>query len=84
MPEAPVDEYRRPVGPHHDIRLPRHTLHVQPIPIPMTPQPPSHLQLWLCVLAADMRHTDVPLLGSHRVGHKYSLEQHLMFFRHAL
>lgn len=84
MPEAPVDENRRPVGSHHNIGLPRHTLHVQPIPIPMTPQPPSHLQLWLCVLAADMRHTDVPLLGSHRVGHKYSLEQHLMFFRHAL
>ena len=69
MPEAPVDEYRRPVGPHHDIRLPRNTLHVQPIPIPMRPQPPPHLQLRLRVLAADVRHASVPLLRSHRVGH---------------
>ena len=84
MPEAPVDEYRRPVGPHHDIWFSRNAFHVQPIPIPMAPQPPPHTQLRLCVLAAYVRHTDVPLLGSHRVGHKYSLEQHLMFFRHAL
>ena len=84
MPEAPVDKYRRAVGPHHNIRLPGHRLHVEPIAVPVTPQPPPHLQLWLCVLAADMRHASVPLLRCHRVGHKYSLEQHLRVFRHAL
>ena len=84
MPEAPVHEYRRPVGPHHDVGLPGHRLHVEPIAVPVPPQPPPHLQLRLRVLAADVRHTAMPLLGSHRVGHKYSLEQHLMFFRHAL
>ena len=84
MPEAPVDEDGRPIWPHHDVGLPGHRLHVEPIAVPVTPQPPPHLQLRLRVLAADVRHASVPLLRCHRVGHKYSLEQHLRVFRHAL
>ena len=69
MPEAPVDEYRRPVRPHHDIRLPGDAFHVQPIAVSVTPQPPPHLQLWLRVLTADVRHTTMPLVGRKHISH---------------
>ena len=33
VPETSVDEYRRSVFPHHNVWLPRHTFHVQPVPV---------------------------------------------------
>ena len=70
VPEASVHEDSRAVRPHDDVRLAGHALHVQAVAVAVVPQPLPHLQLGFRVPAADVRHATVPLLGSHRVGHK--------------
>ena len=37
VPKAAVDEYRRSVPPHHDIRLARYAFHIQSVPVPVRP-----------------------------------------------
>ena len=69
VPEAPVDEYRCPVGAHHDIRLPWDALYVETVAVPVAPQPFPHLQLGFRVPAVNMRHTDVPLVGRKHISH---------------
>ena len=69
VPEAPVNEDSRPIGSHHDIWASRNAFHVETVAVPVTPQPTTNKQLGLRVLAVDMRHTAVPLVGSHRIGH---------------
>ena len=69
MPEAPVDENRRAILPHHDVRLPRNRLHVEPIAVAMLPQPLSHLQLWFSAFAMDVRHHEVTLFWGENIGH---------------
>lgn len=69
VPEASVDENRCPVGAHHDIRTSWDALYVETVAVPVAPQPFPHLQLGFRVPAVNMRHTDVPLVRSHRVGH---------------
>ena len=69
VPEASVHEYRRPVLSHHDVGFAWNALHVETVAVAVDPEPPAHLQLGFGVLAADVRHAAVALLGSHRVGH---------------
>ena len=69
MPEAPIHKDRRVVFSHHDIRFSRHRLHIEPIAVPMMPQPLSYLQLRLGAFAVDVRHHKVTLFGGEMVGH---------------
>ena len=69
MPEASVDEDGSAVFPHHDVRLPWHALHVEPIAVAVPPQPLPHLQLGLGAFAVDVRHHEVTLFGGEVVGH---------------
>ena len=67
MPETPVHKDARPVFSHHDVRLPRQSRMIQPIPIPMSPQPTAHHHLRLRVLAVDGCHVSVTLLGRQTI-----------------
>ena len=69
VPKAPVHEDCRPVFPHHDIGFARHALHVEPVAVPVPPQPLSHFELGLGAAAVDVRHAPVSLGGSETVGH---------------
>ena len=69
VPETAVDENRRSVSAHHYIRLARHALHVQPVPVSVRPQPFPDRYLRLRRLAAYMRHAAVPLCRCQNVGH---------------
>jgi len=62
MPEATVHKDARPVLPHHNVRLPRQPLMIQPVSIPMSPQPTAYHHLRLRVLSVDGRHIVVALL----------------------
>lgn len=73
VPETAVDEYRRSVLAHHDIRLARHTLDIQPVPVSVCPQPFPHRHFGHCPPAAYMRHTAVALLRCQDVGHNQKL-----------
>lgn len=71
VPETAVDEYRRSVLAHHNVRLARHALDIQPVPVAVCPKPFPHRQFGLCPPAANMRHTAVALLRCQNIGHKY-------------
>ena len=62
--ETAVDEDSRSIPAHDDVRLTRHALDIQPIPIPMCPQPSPYNHFRLGRLAADMRHAAMALLWS--------------------
>ena len=69
VPEAPIYKNGGTILPHHDIRLPWHALHVEPIAIAVLPQPLPHLQLGLGAFAVNARHHKVTLGGSENIGH---------------
>ena len=69
VPKTAVDEYRRSVLAHHDVRLTRYALDIQPVPVSVCPQPFPHRQFGLCTPAANMRHTAVALLWCQNIGH---------------
>ena len=69
VPKAPVHEYGCAVGPHNDVRLSGHTLHIQSVAVAVVPQPLPHLQLGLGAPTVYVRHAAVPLFGCHCVGH---------------
>ena len=69
MPEASIDENRRPITPHDDVGLAWHALHVEPIAVAVPPQPLPHLQLRFGAFAVDARHHIVALLWGEAVGH---------------
>lgn len=73
VPETAVDEYRHPVLAHHNVRLARHTLDIQPVPVSVCPQPFPHCHFGHCPPAAYMRHTAVALLRCQNVGHNQKL-----------
>ena len=61
VPEAAIDEYSSPMTRHHYVRLPRHLLHVQSIPIPRAVHHGTHSHLRDGVLAADPAHDPTPV-----------------------
>ena len=67
--ETAVDENRRSVSAHHYVRLARHTLDVQPVPVSVRPQPFPDRYLRLCRLAAYVRHAAVALGRCQNIGH---------------
>lgn len=71
VPKTTIDEYRRSVLAHHDIRLARHAPDIQPVPVSVCPKPFPHRQFGLCSPVANMRHTAVALLRCQDVGHSY-------------
>ena len=72
MPEASVDKDGRMVLAHDDIRFPRHTFHIEPIAVAVSPQPLPHLNLRLGIAAAYVRHHEVALGGGENIGHLLS------------
>ena len=71
--ETAVDKDRRSVFAHDDVRFARHALDIQPIPIPMRPQPFPNQNLRFGRLAADMRHAAVALGRCQNIGHGYKI-----------
>lgn len=74
VPKTAIHKYSRAIPPHHNVRLARHTLNVQPVPVSMTPQPPPHKHLRLSGTAMYVLHTSTPLFRSQWVWHNYSDE----------
>ena len=54
VPETAVDENRRSVSAHHYVRLARHALDIEPVPVSVRPQPFPDRYLRLRRLAAYM------------------------------
>ena len=69
-PETAVDENRRSVSAHHYIRLARHALDVQSVPVSVRPKPFPDRYLRLRRLAADMRHAAMALCRCQDVWYK--------------
>lgn len=69
VPETTVDENRRSVSAHHYVRLARHALHIEPVPVSVRPQPFPDRYLRLRRLAAYMRHAAVALCWCQDIGH---------------
>lgn len=67
--ETAVDENSRSVSAHYNVRLARHALHVQPVPVSVRPKPFPDRYLRLRRLAAYMRHTAVALCRCKDIGH---------------
>ena len=72
VPETPVHKYASPVFPHHDVRFPWQSWMIQPIAIPMPPQPTTHHHLRLRIFAVDGRHVRMALFCKNLV-HTYTL-----------
>ena len=73
MPKTPINEYRRSVLAHHNVRFARHAPDIQPIPVSVCPQPFPHRHFGLCTPAANMRHTAVALLRCQNIGHSFAI-----------
>lgn len=73
MPKTPINEYRRSVLAHHNVRLARHAPDIQPVPVSVCPQPFPHCHFGLCTPTANMRHAAVALLWCQNVGHNQKL-----------
>ena len=69
VPETAVDENNRSVSAHHYVRLSRHALDIEPVPVSVHPQPFPDRYLRLRRLAAYVRHAAVALCGCQNVGH---------------
>lgn len=69
VPETAVHEYAGPVLCQHDVRSTGKLSDIDSVPVaePVEFLPQQHFRLR--VPGPDMRHTVVPLLGSHPVGH---------------
>ena len=69
VPETAVDKHGRPVFREDDVGLSRKVGCVQTVAEPQLPQSLPDENFRLCVLAADVRHTKMPLLQCQFVGH---------------
>ena len=81
VPETAVDEDRRSVFAHNDVRLAGHALDIEPVAVSVRPQPFPNQYLRLGRLAAYMRHAAVALGRCQDIGHKLFELLRLLFER---
>lgn len=61
VPKAAVDEDGGTIFAKHDVGFARHAFHIEAVAVAVTPQPATHQQFGLGVLASDVRHDEVTL-----------------------
>jgi len=81
VPEASIHKDARPVLSQHNVGLPRQSLMIQPIPIPMSPQPTAHHHLRLRVFASDGSHVVVALQWGVAIHICLQFNKFLMFWQ---
>ena len=70
VPETAVNKDSRSVLAHDDVRLAGYALDIEPVSVPVCPQPSSHDHFRLGRFAAYMRHAAMALSGCENIGHK--------------